>query len=289
MTIDRLRRRPVVKAALALIALCVTPGMTVAQPQKPAPLMLWRLDCGTVEVPDLDFLSDSFAFSGKARTVSVSCYLVRDGDRYLLWDTGLPLSRLGAGQTSVGGGNARLARSIVDQLRDIGLGPAQISMVALSHYHSDHSGQAASFPGATLLIGVEDIAVVRSSTKAFNLSRDEFAPWTTGGGKVDEVSGDRDIFGDGRVMMLATPGHTPGHHSLLVRLAGGPVILTGDLWHFTEQRPENGVPKINVNRADTLASMDRINKVAKALHARIIIGHEPRDIGKLPAFPRFAR
>ena len=274
---------------LTLASLCLTPAGLGAKPVEPPPLQLWRLDCGSVEVPDLDFLSDSFAFSGKAKTVSVSCYLIRDGDRYLLWDAGLPLSRLGAGRTSVGGGRARLARSIVDQLGELGLGPAQIAMVGLSHYHSDHSGQAASFPDATLLIGAEDIAVVRGEATAFNLSRDEFAPWTTGGGTVDEVSGDRDVFGDGRVMMLATPGHTPGHHSLLVRLARGPVILTGDLWHFTEQKAVNGVPTINTNRADTLASMDRVNRIAEVLHARIIMGHEPRDIGILPAFPQPAR
>ncbi|MES2443213.1 MAG: N-acyl homoserine lactonase family protein [Pseudomonadota bacterium] len=252
-------------------------------------MTLWRLDCGTVFVPDLDFLSDSFAFSGVSKTVTVSCYLIRDGDEYLLWDAGLPLSRLGEGQTSVGGGRARLARSIVDQLKDIGVAPEQVTRVALSHYHSDHSGQAASFPNATLLIGAPDMAVIRGTAPAFNLQRAEFSPWLTGGGKVDEVTGDRDLFGDGRAVMLATPGHTPGHHSLLVRLASGPVILTGDLWHFTGQMPINGVPKINTSRADTLASMDRITRVAATLHARIVIGHEPADIAKLPAFPAFAR
>jgi glyoxylase-like metal-dependent hydrolase (beta-lactamase superfamily II) len=269
-----------------LLALLI-PSTAPAQP-KPE-LLLWRLDCGSVDVPDLDFLSDSFAFSGMSKTVSVSCYLIRDGDRYLLWDTGLPLSRLGAGQISVSGGRARLARSILDQLRDIGVRPDQIGLVALSHYHADHAGQAASFPKATLLIGAEDMTVVRGTGKAFNLDRDQFVPWTRDSAPIDQVSGDRDLFDDGRVMMLATPGHTAGHHSLLVRLADGPVILTGDLWHFAEQQAANGVPKINTSRADTLASMDRINRVAEILHARIIIGHEPADIGLLPAFPQPAR
>jgi N-acyl homoserine lactone hydrolase len=280
MTIGRATFWLVIGWLLALLA----PSAASAQ-QKPG-LLLWRLDCGTVEIPDLDFLSDSFAFSGMSKTVSVSCYLIRDGDRYLLWDTGLPLSRLGAGQISVGGGRARLARSIVDQLRDIGVRPDQIGIVALSHHHADHAGQASSFPKATLLIGAEDLAVVRGTGKTFNLDRDQFAPWTTGTAPIDQVSGDRDVFDDGRVTMLATPGHTPGHHSLLVRLAGGPVILSGDLWHFAEQRAVNGVPKINTSRADTLASMDRINRMAEVLHARIVIGHERADISLLPAFPQ---
>jgi N-acyl homoserine lactone hydrolase len=281
-----------VKAWLALALLTInwlhcSPAR--AQPAAAPQLVMWRLDCGSVFVPDLDFLSDSFAFAGVSRTVTVSCYLIRDGNRYMLWDTGLPLSRLGEGQISVGGGRARLARTIIDQLGDIGVAPAQVRLVALSHYHSDHAGQAATFPHATLMIGAADMAVVRGTGATFNLVRDEFAPWTSGGGQIDEVVGDRDIFGDGRVVMLATPGHTPGHHSLLVRLASGPVILTGDLWHFTEQMAVHGVPRINVDRADTLASMDRVAQIATALGARIIIGHEPADIAKLPPFPAFAR
>jgi glyoxylase-like metal-dependent hydrolase (beta-lactamase superfamily II) len=260
-----------------------------AQSAAAAPVRLWRLDCGSVFVPDLDFLSDSFAFSGTSRTLTVSCYLISDGNRYLLWDTGLPLSRLGEGGISVGGGRAVLARSIVDQLREIGVDPGEVRLVALSHYHSDHSGQAAAFPAATLLIGAQDMAVVRGSAAPFNLQRGDFAPWLSGGGRIDEVAGDRDVFGDGRVVMLSTPGHTPGHHSLLVRLASGPVILSGDLWHFAEQMAVSGVPKVNTSRAETLASMDRVARIAAALRARIIIGHEPADIARLPAFPAFAR
>jgi glyoxylase-like metal-dependent hydrolase (beta-lactamase superfamily II) len=246
---------------------------------------LWRLDCGSVFVPDVDFLNDTFALSGTSKSVTVSCYLIRDGDRYMLWDTGLPTSRLGKGGTSVGGGPAVLSTTILRQLAQLHIDPKLIEIVALSHYHSDHSGQAATLPWATLMIGAEDMAVVRGQSTAFNLDRKEFAPWTSGHGKVDEVAGDRDVFGDRRVIMLWTPGHTPGHHSLLVRLASGPVILTGDLWHFREQVALNGVPRINVSRADTLASMDRISKVARVLGARIIIGHERKDIGTLPAFP----
>jgi N-acyl homoserine lactone hydrolase len=258
-----------------------------AQTQRPD-LMLWRLDCGTVEVPDLDFLSDTFAFSGQSRTVAVSCYLIRHGERLMLWDAGLPLSRLGDGQSSVGGGQARLTRPLVAQIADLGLDPAAISILALSHYHADHAGQAASFPGSALTMGAADWAVINEQTTTFNLDRTLFAPWTKSGGKIDPVSGDRDLFGDGRVIMLATPGHTPGHHSLLVRLADRPVLLTGDLWHFAEQRDINGVPKINTSRADTLASMDRINQIARNLGATVIIGHEQADMTRLPPFPQAA-
>ena len=97
------------------------------------------------------------------------------------------------------------------------------------------------------------------------------------------------MFGDGRVVMLDMPGHTPGHYSLLVRLASGPVLLSGDLYHFTEQVQNRGVPPFNHDRADTLASMDRYDRIARNLGARTIIQHEPADIAKLPAFPEAAR
>ena len=272
-------------AVAALLAVLLTPPALAAAP----PIELWRLDCGTVDIPDLDFLSDDFTFAGRAKTVTVSCYLIRHGETYMLWDTGLPLSRLGAGQRSVGGGQARLRRSIVDQLGDLGIAPDAVTIVALSHYHADHSGQAAMFPKARLLIGAEDMAVVRGAAPAFNLQRDDFAPWSRQGGTVQEVTGDLDMFGDGQVQMLAAPGHTPGHHVLLVRLRSGAVLLTADLWHFREQQPIDGVPRINTSRAETLASMARLKRVAANLHARTILAHEPRDISKLPAFPEGAR
>jgi glyoxylase-like metal-dependent hydrolase (beta-lactamase superfamily II) len=274
------------RPTMALAALAVIGGSTPAASRvASADVELWRLDCGTVFIPDLGFLNDSFALSGKSGQVAVSCYLIRDGDRFMLWDSGLPLSRLGKGATSVGGGRAILSRSIHDQLRAGGVQPRQVGIVALSHSHSDHSGQAATFPHAVLTIGAPDFAVVKSDAKAFNLDRSEFEPWTSGGGSVDPVVGDRDIFGDGKVIMLATPGHTPGHHSLLVRLDSGPVLLSGDLWHLRSQVAIDGVPTVNVSRADSLASMDRVRRIARQLGAQIIIGHDTSDIEMLPQLP----
>ena len=90
--------------------------------------------------------------------------------------------------------------------------------------------------------------------------------------------------------MLNMPGHTPGHHSLLVRLPQrGAVLLTGDLYHFTEQLANRGVPSFNSHRADTLASFDRFQAIARSLGAMIVIQHEPIDIARLPAFPDSAR
>jgi len=98
------------------------------------------------------------------------------------------------------------------------------------------------------------------------------------------------VFGDGSVVMLDMPGHTPGHHALLVRLRGrAPVLLTGDLFHFSEQIENRGVPSFNTDRADTLASFDRFLAIARNLRATIVIQHEPGHIRRLPAFPDSAR
>jgi glyoxylase-like metal-dependent hydrolase (beta-lactamase superfamily II) len=116
------------------------------------------------------------------------------------------------------------------------------------------------------------------------------ANWISGGGKVEPVPRDKDVFGDGSVVMLHMPGHTPGHHSLLVKLKGmGNVLLTGDLAHFRENYESNGVPSFNTNRTDTLASFDRFKKIAANLQATVVIQHDARDVGKLPAFPAAAK
>ena len=114
--------------------------------------------------------------------------------------------------------------------------------------------------------------------------------WLSGAGKAEPLARDKDVFGDGSVIILDTPGHTPGHHSLLVKLKEkGNVLLTGDLAHFRENYDGNGVPTFNTNRADTLASLDRFKQIAKNLSATVIIQHDPRDIDKLPAFPAAAK
>ena len=277
------------RVALLLVVVCGSGSAADAPPGPVAEVELWRLDCGRVHVPDADFLSDQFRSAGRARDVVVSCYLVRHGEEYLLWDAGLPLSRLGQGGISVGGGPALLAQTLRTQLAVLGVSSSQVRRVALSHHHADHAGQVAEFPTATLMLGAEDVEVLRGARAAFNLDRSLFAPWLAGNGVLDPVAGDRDVFGDGTVTMLAAPGHTPGHHVLRVRLASGSVLLSGDLWHFHEQALVDGVPRINTSHSDTRDSMVRIAGIVGEEGAKLVIGHEPADVGKLPAFPQSAR
>jgi glyoxylase-like metal-dependent hydrolase (beta-lactamase superfamily II) len=263
---------------LALTALQPPPGH--------APLSLWRLDCGDFQINDINaFMSDTSEYPARPKHLVGSCYLIRHGDTYMLWDAGMRAALVGHPDVNPVM-TVTLATRIVDQLARIGVRPEQVSLVGISHYHGDHTGQARDFPGARLLMGAADIAALRARPPE---GQTDLAHWLSGGGQLTEVPGDLDVFGDGSVVMLNLPGHTPGHHALLVRLASGPVMLSGDTYHFREQVAHRGVPPFNTNRAESLASMDRFDRLARNLHARVIIQHEPADVAKLPAFPRVAQ
>lgn len=284
-------------ALSALIALTLlrpalpgaAPGTGLAPPQAPAPVSasapvsLWRLDCGSIWVANLDEYSDTRAYVGQTRRFTVSCYLIRHGDTYMLWDTGLSKASLGKPLQQGRVESDTLRISIADQLAQLGLQPRQVRLVGISHYHYDHTGQAADFPHAKLLMGRGDVQALRApgSERAEPLKS-----WMSGTGVLQEVEGDLDVFGDGSVVMLDLPGHTPGHHGLLVQLPRtGAVLLSGDVAHFRENLATNGVPGFNADRARSLASLDRFTQLGRNLKATTIIQHDERDLTKLPAFP----
>jgi glyoxylase-like metal-dependent hydrolase (beta-lactamase superfamily II) len=180
--------------------------------------------------------------------------------------------------------------SLVDQLAKLDIKPDQIKYVGISHYHADHTGQVASFPKATLLIGAKEWEAITASKPAQGVNFKPFEHWIKGEGKVEPLPLDKDVFEDGSVVVLRTPGHTPGHQSLLVKLPQmGAVIITGDAAHFRENLESDGVPAFNFDRAQTVASMERLKKMAANLKATIIIQHDARDVAKLPAYPASAK
>ena len=271
---------------IAYLMLVVSAGALVGTTvwgQGAPEVTLTRLgDCGTGSPRMVnDRFSDTYAYGDLKVEFVFSCYLIKHGSDYMMWDTGQAM-------TAVGGVAPKV--SVVDQLKKLNVTPEQIKYVGISHYHGDHTGQIDSFPGATVMIGKGDWDAISSPKPAGGVNFKPFAHWLSGGGKVEPLSSDKDVFGDGSVVMLDLPGHTPGHHGLLVKLKNkGNVLLTGDLAHLRENYESNGVPTFNVSRADTLASMDRIKKLAAAHKATVIIQHDARDIEKLPVFPAFAK
>lgn len=236
-------------------------------------LAMWRLDCG----------------SFTTRHLTDSCYLIRHGHELMLWDAGLGAELLHRPVRQRNGSLAVVHRTIASQLAILGLQPRQIDIVALSHVHADHIGQAASFAHARLIVGREDWDFLTASPPAAVLEPERLRPWIEGRAPKTLVDGDYDVFGDDSVVMLATPGHTPGHHSLLVRLRTfGPVLLTGDLYDSRLQRRRQEPAPHDFDRRAALQSFRRFETLAAKLHAIVIIQHEPADIGRLPSFPRAA-
>ncbi|MGJ3647146.1 N-acyl homoserine lactonase family protein [Sphingomonas sp. GlSt437] len=280
------------KRALYLLALgtILSGAAAVSVSGQPSgAIKLWRLDCGTIQVNDMDAFSDVKAYVGRKTRITDSCYLIKHGDSYLLWETGLPAALKGAAMNSKDTFSPTVTKTVVEQLNEIGVKPEQISLIGISHYHFDHLGQSDDFPKAKLMIGARDWEAMRANPVPFGINPALATAWTKNGGAVDPVTGDRDVFGDGTVTMLETPGHTPGHHSLLVKLVGmGPILLSGDVAHFRENYDSNGVPGFNTDRADSIASMERVKGLAKNLNATVVIQHDARDIAKLPAFPASA-
>ncbi len=102
------------------------------------------------------------------------------------------------------------------------------------------------------------------------------------------IDGDYDVFGDGSVRILKAPGHTPGHQVLMLKLKkSGTVLLSGDLNHVRENRRHRRVPPFNTDRADSLASIDRIEAILKNTKGRLVIQHDERDFKALPGFPKY--
>ena len=262
---------------------CAGPLVSLPASAQTAPdVSLTRLDCGTPAAPTAvnQRFSDTYSYGDLKLQLIYSCYLIKHGDEYLLWDTGHAMTTP----------NVAPKVSLVDLLAQINLKPEQIKYVGISHYHGDHVGQVGSFPKATLLIGSREWDAITSPKPAEGVNFKPFENWIKGEGKVESLALDKDVFGDGSVIVLRTPGHTPGHQSLLVKLPQmGPVILSGDAVHFRENYDSTGVPAFNFDRAQTVASVERIKKIVANLKGKVIIQHDARDVDMLPAFPAFAK
>jgi glyoxylase-like metal-dependent hydrolase (beta-lactamase superfamily II) len=257
-------------------------SISTAASAQTAEVTLARIDCGTGAKPTNvnERFSDTFAFPGLTLTFTFSCYLIKHGNDYMVWDTGFaPGSNPNAPKTS-----------LADYLAQVNVKPEQVKFVGISHFHGDHTGQLAPFSNATLLIGKGDWDGITATPPAPGANAAGFKAWIAENRKVEPLTNDKDVFGDGSVLILRTPGHTPGHQAVLVRLKEkGAVLLTGDLFHFRENYESSGQPWFNYDRAQTSASMDRVKTLAKNLNATVVIQHDPRDIEKLPAFPAAAK
>lgn len=265
-----------------LLAACATPTESPAAGPK-----LAVMNCGELTLTDIS----AFGLSNDdtdVRDLFVPCYLVEHNGQTLLWDAGLPLGIVGAGEVPYpGGGTLRYEVSVLDQLAEMGYAPSDIDFMALSHLHFDHAGAANLFSDATLLIQrpeyeeaflADDVIEVFDPSLYSELQDSE---------KI-VLDGDHDVFGDGEVRILAAYGHTPGHQVLFVNLANtGPVVLSGDLYHFRFSRENRRTPVFNTDRAQTLAAMDKIEAFLEESGATLWIEHDKAFADTLKKAPAF--
>jgi len=251
-------------------------------PATAPPLSLYTFDCGSIEVSDLDVFSSTGDYVRQQDTLTNTCYLIRHPKGDLLWDLGLPQGLAGAGPQTEGIFTMSLEKTLTEQLADIGLSAKDIEFISISHSHFDHSGQVALFPDSQWLVNKNEFDYMFGSdaNKAQNVAFTEL--------NKSIHSGNYDVFGDGSVVILELPGHTPGHSALQVNLVeSGPILLTGDLYHRSESRELKRVPRFNSDEAQTRESMEIFEALARESGARVIIQHEPRDIATLPKSPAF--
>ncbi|MEM9622427.1 MAG: N-acyl homoserine lactonase family protein [Pseudomonadota bacterium] len=247
---------------------------------------LYIFDCGTLRTPDVSAFGLSNAETD-VRELFVPCYLIEHPTRgRLLWDAGLPASLAGQGEVLSDSGFTQIYRvSLVNQLKNMNLQPDDIDYVAFSHMHFDHVGSANAFSEATLLIQEAEY------TAAFVDVADyfDYALYEDLAGSAKQLlNGDFDVFGDGSVQILSAPGHTPGHQVLLVNLENrGPVLLSGDLYHFKESRELRRVPTFNADKAQSLESIDKIETVLSATRASLWIQHNLAQARTLKQAPEY--
>ncbi len=242
---------------------------------------LYVLDCGTNLGKDQSRWSPGVN-EGKPIEFSDNCYLLRHAKGVFLWDTGIADAVAAMPDGLVVGGGAivqRRARTLASQLDALGVKPADVTYVAVSHTHGDHVGNVGLFTSSTVLIqGAEyDWAMTQPVKPAF-------APTQ----RIEKIAGDRDVFGDGSVVIFATPGHTPGHQSLLVVLPKtGAIVLSGDAVHLQDNWDQRRVPSMNTSREQTLASLDRIASVLADRKAQLWINHDQPQSRGLRHAPEF--
>ena len=276
--------------ALLVVALCGT--ASAATPEKSAAadgVRLYALDCGRLAFKDMGIFNDTGEYDGTVGKLTASCYIIKHPKGVLLWDTGLgdKLAEMPQGMDLFGGLiHESVPVTLASQLKELGLAPADITYVAFSHLHGDHAGNANLFASSTWILNAKEIAWATTTPPPIGVDPTVFSGYKTA--KTQMIDGDYDVFGDGSVKILRAPGHTPGHSVLQLKLKkSGAVILSGDLYHVHANRDFQRVPVFNDNRADTLASMSRIEKIVKNTHARFVIQHNEEDFAKLPKFPAY--
>jgi len=258
-------------------------GGPVSSPE----LRIYALDAGRLVFADLGAFSDTGEYDRKPGSLAASCFLIRHPKGDLLWDSGLGDRYAGKPEgVQLPRYRVEVPKTVASQLESIGLTYSDITYFAFSHGHGDHLGNADQLGNSKWIVNRKELAWLESVPPPPRTDIKLLAARDPA--KVILIDGDYDVFGDGSVRILSAPGHTPGHQVLLITFPKGTaLLLSGDLFHTRENRSSKRMPVFNVSRADTLASIDRIERIVANLRARVIIQHSEEDLAQLPLPPAF--
>jgi N-acyl homoserine lactone hydrolase len=248
------------------IIVSASAALAATEPATSGVERMYVFDCGDIHVDDASSFTPGA--TGPSHLVD-SCYLIKHGADWALFDTGLGdhVAALPEGQRS-NAGYWTLKKTLVSQLAEIGLTPDDINFVILSHSHGDHVGNLGLFAEATL--------VVQKAEWEWT-PPDRTSPLHAGMNAITP-DGDYDLFGDGSVILIATYGHSPGHQNLLVRLPrSGAIMLSGDSVHTKANWDSNRAPQRNFDVPQSIEALARMREVLEQNNAQLWIGHEPSE------------
>jgi glyoxylase-like metal-dependent hydrolase (beta-lactamase superfamily II) len=254
---------------------------------------LFRVDCGRSLANDESVWTPG-ENAGHSIEFSSTCWLLKHGSEWLLWDTGVPEE---AFNDPKGWSTLpklivyHLDKTLTAQFAEIGLKPGDITRVAISHTHGDHIGNVRLFPNSTILMQRAEYSWIHSPNgpndnvnQLMALARKLLGTPRN----LQLTDGDTDVFGDGSVVLVSTPGHTPGSQSLLVHLKNsGFIILSGDVVHLEGNFERNIVPSLNTSNAESIDSMEKIRKLMATYDAKLFINHDKKQSESLKLLPAF--
>lgn len=233
----------------------------------------------------------------KSVPLSIAAYLIVHPQGVLLWDAGAVsdeerTSRASGSELRVtrADGQERvvtLAPPLEEQLRAIGYSRSDVTHLALSHYHWDHTANANAFAHATWLVRqIERDAMF--ATEPRGASRPATYSALQKSRAVIITAEEHDVFGDGTVIIKHAPGHSEGHQVLYVKLAHtGGVVLSGDLYHYPEERVLGRLPTFEVSEEQTASARRELDAFLARTAAQLWIQHDligHRALRKAPEY-----
>jgi N-acyl homoserine lactone hydrolase len=253
----------------------------------PDSLRLYVFDCGKLDIPDItpyQLKRDEIA----TNLMSVPCFLVAHPKGTLMWDVGAVPDRLiPPGGTGTLREHAFSSKPLEAQLAEVGYTPSDINFLAFSHFHWDHVGNANLFAGSTWLVRPLERDVMFSNPPSPRTEPDNYSALKESQNIIIKTR-DYDVFGDGSVIIKSAPGHSPDHQVLFVKLPHtGPVLLSGDLYHYPEERKLKRIPMTEFNRDQTALSRAEVETFLKQTGAQLWIEHDFTGNAKLKKAPDF--